>query len=186
MTEPLRDSVPLARIRSYGHRCLRQNARPAEPGSPETSRLLDLLWNTLAADDGVGLAAPQIGVARRVVVIRDPGQPREQQRLDLVNPIIKASFGPLEAFEEGCLSFPGLYTGVIRPAGAEVEYQDAEGRSCRLSDEGLVARIVQHEIDHLDGILFVDRLPRWKKLLLAPRLLLVVLGGYLAEVRHRK
>jgi peptide deformylase len=133
------------------------------------------MWEVLAADGGVGLAAPQIGVLERLVVVRDPDQPPGRQRLDLVNPVITGLFGPPVPFEEGCLSFPGLYTTIRRPRGVRLEYHDAAGRPGRLSNDSLVARIVQHEVDHLNGVLFIDHLSAWGKFRAGPRLLLILL-----------
>lgn len=164
---------PLAPIRKFGSSCLRRAAPEAEPGSLAVAELLDRMWQVLSADGGVGLAAPQIGVSRRVVVVRDTRQPLDRQRLDLVNPVITGTFGNGVLFEEGCLSFPGLYFPVRRPKGVRVEYFDRQGQPQRLEDRGLVARIVLHEVDHLDGVLFIDHLPRWRRLLLAPRLLFI-------------
>lgn len=160
------------RIRRFGDHCLRRRATEAAVGAPETRALLEDLWRALSADGGVGLAAPQIGVNRRVVVIRDPRQAEGRQRLDLVNPVVRRTFGPDEPFEEGCLSFPGLYTTILRPRGIELSYsQPATGeRRLHLRDEELLARIIQHEVDHLDGVLFIDHLSRWESWLLGPRL----------------
>lgn len=167
-------------IHTYGARCLRCQAVAVEPAAPETAALLDDLWLALDADGGVGLAAPQIARNRRVLVVREPGRSGVGRRLELLNPELVETFGPVAPFEEGCLSFPGLYATVWRPQGVEVRFRDRTGREQILREEGLVARIVQHEIDHLDGILFIDRVParwRWR---LAPRLLWLWLRGTLA------
>jgi len=163
------------RIRRYGHRCLRRRALPVDPGDPRTRELLDTLWATLRANGGVGLAAPQINRDSRVAVVIDLERPRGQQRIELVNPVILETFGPRIPFEEGCLSFPGLYIKVVRRQGAVVEFDGPQGRHT-LRDEGLAARIIQHEVAHLDGILFIDHLPVWKRLLLLPRLMLFVMS----------
>ncbi len=167
-------SASLPAIKRFGAGVLRRVAAEAAPGSEETRRLLDRMWQVLADDGGVGLAAPQIGVSQRVVVIRDPGQPGPRQRLDLVNPVITETSGPEVPFEEGCLSFPGLYTSIVRPRGVAVTYHDRDGNPQVLRDEGLVARIVQHEVDHLDGVLFIDHLSLPGKLACGPRLLLIL------------
>lgn len=164
----------VARIRRYGNRCLRRKATPVDPSDPEIRTLLDTLWSTLLSDGGVGLAAPQIGQGSRVVVVIDPERPPSLQKLELVNPVITNTFGPRVPFEEGCLSFPGLYTTVWRTQGAVVEFDGPQGK-CTLREEGLAARIIQHEIDHLDGILFVDHLSVWTKILLLPRLMSYVM-----------
>jgi peptide deformylase len=160
-----------ARIRIYGSPVLRRRAQLADPGDPATQERLDAMWRVLRDDGGVGLAAPQIGSDLRLVVVRDPGRPPGRQRLDLINPQVTATYGPAEPFEEGCLSFPGLFLTIHRPRGAAFRYQTAAGETRRLRDDGLVARIVQHEVDHLDGVLFIDRLPPWRRWLVLPRLL---------------
>lgn len=133
------------------------------------------MWAVLAADGGVGLAAPQIGVLKRVVVIRDPKRPRDRQRIDLVNPVVEETFGELKPYEEGCLSFPGLFTTVLRPSGVELRYFDIAGQEQRIRDESLLARIILHEVDHLNGVLFIDHLSGWQRLLLGPRLSMILL-----------
>ena len=159
----------VVRIRRYGHGCLRRRAGRVDPKDPGTRELLDQLWASLAVDGGVGLAAPQIDRDKRVMVVLDPEHQEGPQRIELVNPVIRERFGPRVSFEEGCLSFPGLYTRIIRHRGVLVEYDSPEGKRT-LKDDGLVSRIVQHEIDHLDGVLFIDRLPWWNRMYLLPRL----------------
>ncbi len=160
--------VRATRIRRYGNGCLRRTARPVDPAGPETAELLEQLWATLLKDGGVGLAAPQIGRDERVVVVMDPEQKQGQRKMGLVNPVIRETFGPKVSFEEGCLSFPGLYKNVWRPRGVVVEFDGPQGKQT-LRSEALAARIIQHEIDHLDGILFIDHLSAWQRFLLWPR-----------------
>lgn len=164
-------------IRRFGDACLRRRAREASVEAPETRALLDTLWEILAADGGVGLAAPQINVNQRVVVIRDVGRPEGRQRLDLVNPVIRKTFGDLESFEEGCLSFPGLYTNITRPKGVELTYQtpDHGTEELQLRDSDLLARIILHEVDHLDGVLFIDHLSPLGRWLIGPKLLWIMI-----------
>ncbi len=175
----------VARIRRYGHGCLRRKARPVDPADPKTRVLLDTLWSTLDSDGGVGLAAPQIGCLSRVVIVVDPERPRGRRKLELVNPVITKTFGPRVPFEEGCLSFPGLYTMVWRNQGAVVTYDGPKGK-CTLREEGLAGRIIQHEVDHLDGVLFVDHLSGWKKFFLLPRLISYVMFEFWRKVRGKE
>ncbi len=123
----------------------------------ELPALLKDMWATMAAARGVGLAAPQIGLSLRVAVIdvKPEGKP---QRLVLINPEILSLEGELND-EEGCLSLPGVYAKLRRRARARVRALDENGESRELTGEGLLARAFQHEIDHLDGKLYVDRLP---------------------------
>ncbi|MCP4572590.1 MAG: peptide deformylase [bacterium] len=161
-------------LRLYGDPVLRRRAAPVVADAAKTGALLDSMWRILG-EAGVGLAAPQIGHSVRVLVVHDPredeGRRSGGKRYELINPELVESFGERQSFEEGCLSFPGLYVRVWRPRGVVVSYEDRTGRRHELRDDGLVARIVRHELDHLDGKLFIDRLPRWRRLLLAPRLL---------------
>ena len=177
---------PDRHIRRYGNRCLRVKCRPAESGDPETGEVVRRLWRVLDAGTGVGLAAPQIGSDLRVLVIQDPEAEKGRDRHTMINPEITEFFGDTVPFEEGCLSFPGLYTDVERPAGVVVDYEDESGRRHQLRDESMLARIVQHELDHLDGILFVDRLPLFKRVLLGPQLLLQALGHVFWTLRSGK
>jgi peptide deformylase len=155
-------------ILHYGDPLLRRRCRPFAPGDPAAVALAAELWGRLG-HDGVGLAAPQIGDDRRLIVIADPRRDR-RQRLVLVNPQLVGTSGPREPFEEGCLSFPGLYLTIRRPRGVRLRYHDLGGNQRQLADDGLLARIIQHEVDHLDGVLFCDRLPGPTRALLSLRL----------------
>ncbi len=134
---------------------LRQKAKKVHRFDPSISRLIDDMFETMHANHGVGLAAPQIAISIRVFVAE-----YEDHKVAMVNPeIIKAEGEELGT--EGCLSIPG-YVGdnIRRAASVVVKYQDAHGKPMRVRAEGWFARILQHEIDHLDGILFLDRLDR--------------------------
>ncbi len=172
-------------IRRFGNRCLRERCRPADPAAKETRELVDHLWLILNTDGGVGLAAPQVGVDLRVVVIRDPEAPTVKSGTTLINPEIIEFFGPEVTFEEGCLSFPGLYQDVIRPQGVVVKYYDESGHTHQVRSKKMFARIVQHEVDHLDGVLFVDHFPFKTKLWLWPRLAMQLLGHLTWKLRNR-
>ncbi len=163
----LPDDGPAARILVYGDARLRRVSRDVAAGE-DVNRLVDGMLGALQAAGGVGLAAPQVGDLRRVIVCRDPGS--SAAPVVMVNPVILAREGPRVGFEEGCLSFPGLYLTLPRPQGIEVRYEDRDGRTRTLRDRGLLARIIQHEVDHLDGVLFCDHLPPWRRWLLAGRL----------------
>jgi peptide deformylase len=170
-----RAATPAGRILRYGDARLRLSCRGVGAGD-DARGLADALWAALDAAGGVGLAAPQIGDLRRVIAARDPAAPRTRS-LILVNPVITAAEGPEVWFEEGCLSFPGLYVQVRRPRRVTVDYQDLDGTPRRFEDDTLMARIVQHEIDHLDGVLYIDHLAAWRRWLLAGRLLWLRLGS---------
>ena len=151
-------------VRIYGDPVLRQ--RTAEVASfDESLRLLAAdMRETMHAYRGVGLAANQIGVLQRICVVDVPGEAEGAPRsiFTLVNPRVAARTGA-ETGEEGCLSIPGIYEDVSRALRIEVEYRDERGEKRTLDAEGFLARAIQHEIDHLDGVLFVDRLSLLKR-----------------------
>ncbi len=134
-----------------GDEVLRVKCRPVDKITPRILQLLDDMAETMRAKDGCGLAAPQVGVRARVVVVEtEPGE-----LIELINPeIIKRSGEQRE--DEGCLSVPGVYGTTVRPAEVTVRALDRHGKPFTVSGTGLKARAFCHEIDHLDGILFVD------------------------------
>ena len=146
--------MPVLPLRIYGDPVLRAKAKLAQ--GVEQSFVLDL-FDTMKAENGVGLAAPQVGVSEQVLVLAVPV--RKQQRVDLtlVNPEITLAEG-WEVGEEGCLSVPGVYDEVRRAYAIELKALDDTGKPIEMKAEGYLARAIQHEIDHLNGVLFVDRL----------------------------
>src|SRR3546814_10158330 len=115
------------------------------------------------AAPGVGLAAPQIGVTRRIIVVDVAGKDEKPQPIALVNPEVVWRSDETLVYEEGCLSLPELYADVERPAAVKVRYLDRDGASREVEGEGLLAVCLQHEIDHLDGVLFIDRISALKR-----------------------
>lgn len=152
----------------YSDRRLRGICREVGP-EEQVDELVARLDNALRKAGGVGLAAPQLGDQRRVLVLRPPGSAAAPPQV-MINPRLESGAGPLVPCEEGCLSFPGLFLTLWRPRAIRVSYRNRAGRPDCLEIDGLPARIVQHELDHLDGVLFIDRLPRWRRWLLAWRL----------------
>jgi len=149
---------------------LRAKARPV--GAADAERVRDLAPRMLAAmyaAPGIGLAAPQIGELLRLVVI-DLQKDEQQDPIVLVNPEIVAASKDLATREEGCLSLPGQYAEVTRPAVVKVRYQDLTGAKREIEGDGLMAACLQHEIDHLDGVLFVDYLSALKRNMLLRKL----------------
>ena len=147
-----------------GHPLLNQRAAKVEAfNTPELDRLIEDMLDTMQAEDGAGLAAPQIGISRRVVVFGFDNNPRYQDapavpRTILINPHIKPLGETMEDGWEGCLSVPGM-RGVV-PRYTKIEYRgfDASGEPIRVEADGFHARVVQHECDHLDGILYPQRI----------------------------
>ena len=131
--------------------------------------LVPRLLNTMYQAPGIGLAAPQIGVPLRLAVV-DLAPDDHQEALTLINPEIVSASENRVVREEGCLSIPGIYADVARPARVSVRYQDLDGADHTLEADGLLAACLQHEIDHLDGTLFVDHLSPLKRNMLLRRL----------------
>ena len=158
-------------IRRYGDPVLREKAASvADVGAVRT--VVEDMLDTLEKADGVGLAGPQIGESVRIVVVHPPAETdeeREDPRV-FVNPEIVERFGPQTTAEEGCLSIPGVFETVKRPSGVAVRAVDGNGDPFEVRAEGLLSRILQHEIDHLDGVLFVDRIGPMRRALLSKRL----------------
>ncbi|MCS6878230.1 MAG: peptide deformylase [Geminicoccaceae bacterium] len=155
--------MAVRRILIAPHPLLKLKARPVERFDEELSRLLDDMLETMYRAPGIGLAAPQIGVSLRAVVVdlAKEGEPRAPLRI--VNPEITWYSDELVTMEEGCLSLPEQFAEVTRPRAVRLRYRDERGGEHELEAEGLLARCLQHEVDHLDGILFVDRLSPLKR-----------------------
>jgi len=156
--------MPVRNIREYPEPVLRKKSEDVTDFGEELQSLLRDMWETMATNDGVGLAAPQIGVSLRVVVIG-----WRERKIVLVNPVVIEQEGE-EELEEGCLSAPGFYEKVTRPARVVVEARDEQGEPIRLEEEGFMARVLMHEIDHLEGKLFLDRLSPLKRQYLKKKL----------------
>ena len=146
--------MPVLPLRIYGDPVLRAKAKLAAEVRREF--VLDL-FDTMKAENGVGLAAPQVGVSEQVLVLAVPVKKHQRVDLTLVNPEITLAEG-WEVGEEGCLSVPGVYDEVRRAYAIELKALDDSGKPVELKAEGYLARAIQHEIDHLNGVLFVDRL----------------------------
>jgi peptide deformylase len=158
--------MSLLPLHLLGSPVLRERSAEVSAIDDEVRQFVDDLFETMHAAKGVGLAANQVGVARRVAVVET-----EDEKLVLINPVILEAEGR-DTAEEGCLSIPKVYADVTRPEKVVLEATDREGNRYTKTLDGLAARAVQHEIDHLDGILFVDHLgllkrkrilSKWKK-----------------------
>ncbi len=167
----------------YGSKVLRREADSVATVDSEVSGLVRDLFDTLAEADGVGLAAPQIGVLRRVIIVDISGAEPDAPPLALINPVIDIGQGMATA-EEGCLSIPDVYGDVPRYTNIEVSALDVHGEPFKLNAEGFMARVLQHEIDHLDGKLFIDYLPPLKRTLLRGPLKRLKREGEAWDKRH--
>ncbi len=163
-------------IRKYGDRVLRDKGAVVKEFGAELKALFGRMERTMIAARGVGLAAPQIGLSKQIAIMNP--EPEDSTKLiKMINPRIVASSKETVKIEEGCLSVPGVRGDVQRPARITVVYQDETGAERTLEAEGLLARIVQHELDHLNGVLFIDRLSFAKRSLIKAKLRTLAGGG---------
>jgi peptide deformylase len=156
-------------ILKYGDRMLHEPARPVEALSADVDRLIGDMIETMYAAPGIGLAAPQVGVALRIFVVDLSGGRDPQGLIVMVNPSFMERDG-VQLEEEGCLSLPGFTATVVRPERAVLRGLDRNATEVEREGTGLLARAFQHEMDHLDGTLFVDRLRGIKKDLIVRRI----------------
>ena len=145
-------------------RLLRRTSDPVERVDDDVRALMDDMLETMYDAPGIGLAAIQIGVPRRVVVVdTEKREEGETHRLLLANPEIVWASQELSSYSEGCLSIPEFYEDVERPAKVRVRYLDRDGAPQEVQADGLLATVLQHEIDHLNGVLFIDHISRLKR-----------------------
>ncbi|MBU1935900.1 peptide deformylase [bacterium] len=144
-------------IITYGHETLRLQAKPVEVFGEELQHLADEMYQAMYAADGAGLAAPQVNRSIQFLIMAVPQKNGEPIRMQMANPRVTETRGNFE-YEEGCLSVPDIRDMVTRPEWIRVEYQDTEGKARVIEADGLLARVIQHEVDHINGVLFVDRL----------------------------
>ena len=142
-------------IYTLGEEVLREKCEPVKTFDDGLAVLVDAMLDTLEEADGIGLAAPQIGVSKRFFVVDTR---REGERYAFINPEIIETSHEQGSYEEGCLSVPGMYYDIVRPLSVTIQAQDVKGKSFVLKATGLLARVIQHENDHLNGVLFIDRM----------------------------
>ena len=152
------------------NRLLRQISTSVKEVGKEERQLMDDMLDTMYAANGIGLAAIQIGVPKRIIVIDLSKDENKKEPRYFVNPVIKKSDSLKSTYEEGCLSVPNQFAEIDRPRKCEVEYLDYNGEKKLLVAEGLLATCIQHEMDHLEGILFIDYLSKLKKSMIIKKL----------------
>ncbi len=157
--------MAILEIKEYGEPVLREKALPVKEITPEILNFIKDMAETMYTDSGVGLAAPQVGVSKRIIIVDE----EEDGLIVLINPVIVKSEGEVVG-EEGCLSIPGIYSQVKRSSKVTVKALNENGDSIEITKEGLTARALQHETDHLNGILFIDRIGRLKRTILLKKL----------------
>ena len=152
------------------NKLLRQVSLPVEKVGNDERRLMDDMLETMYEAKGIGLAAIQIGVPKRIIVMDIGNKEKEKEPMYFVNPVIKNKNSEHSTYEEGCLSVPNQFAEVDRPSTCEVEYLDYNGNKKILKASGLLATCIQHEMDHLEGILFIDYLSKLKKMMIVKKL----------------
>ena len=152
------------------NKLLRQISRPVIKVGKEEQLLMDDMLETMYSANGIGLAAIQIGVPKRIIVMDISKDENKKDPRYFVNPLIKNKDTLKSTYEEGCLSVPNQFAEIDRPSKCEVEYLDYYGNEKILKAEGLIATCIQHEMDHLEGILFIDYLSKLKKSMIIKKL----------------
>ncbi len=160
----------LLKVITYGHPVLRKKAEKINEIDDDLLRFIDDMYETMVEADGIGLAAPQVNRSIRLIVIGLDLIDEELEPMAFLNPEIIEKSEETEPMEEGCLSIPGIREEVIRPVKVKVKFNDVDGNEQIWDAEGLLAKVFQHEIDHLNGILFTDRISPVKKSLIADEL----------------
>ena len=149
---------------------LRQISKPVKKVGKQEQKLMDDMLETMYSANGIGLAAIQIGVPKRIIVMDISKDKNKKEPRYFVNPVIKNKDRLKSTYEEGCLSVPNQFAEIDRPKNCDVEYLDYNGEKKLLKAEGLLATCIQHEMDHLEGILFIDYLSKLKKNIIIKKL----------------
>ena len=160
---------------------LKKVSPPVEQVDDAVRRLMDDMLETMYVAPGIGLAAPQVGVLKRIIVVDVAPKDGARQPHQMVNPELLWVSDEDANYEEGCLSLPEHYAEVVRPAAIKVGYLDRDGQARELEADGLLATCIQHEIDHLDGILFVDHVSALKRNMILRKLLKAKKSGKFEE-----
>ena len=162
--------MTVKKILTEPNKLLRQISKPVEKVRDEERRLMDDMLDTMYDAPGIGLAAIQIGIPNRIIVMDSSKDKNIKEPIYFVNPIVKSKNKEKVRYEEGCLSVPDQFAEIERPSTCEVEYLDYDGKKQLLKADGLLATCIQHEIDHLEGILFIDYLSKLKKSMIIKKL----------------
>ena len=152
------------------NKILRQKSKDVVSVGKDEQKLMDDMLDTMYAANGIGLAAIQIGIPKRIIVMDISKGEEKKNPYYFVNPVIKNKNNELSTYEEGCLSVPNYFAEIDRPKKCDVEYLDYNGEKKVLNAEGLLATCIQHEMDHLEGILFIDYLSKLKKTMIIKKL----------------
>ena len=158
------------KILTEPNKLLRQVSKTVEKVEDEDRKLMDDMLETMYAANGIGLAAIQIGVPKRIIVMDISKKENEKNPMFFVNPVLINKSESNSTYEEGCLSVPGQFAEIIRPEECHVKYLNYYGEVKELNAEGMLATCIQHEMDHLEGILFIDYLSKLKKSMIIKKL----------------
>ncbi len=150
---------------------LRKKSEPLEKVDDAVRKLMSEMLETMYAAPGIGLAGVQVGILKRLIVIDISKEKEKKSPLFFINPVIVFKSKKTSVYEEGCLSLPGHYAQIERPAECQVEYVDFQGQKKKIKASGLLSTCIQHEIDHLNGILFIDYLSKLKKDMIIKKLI---------------
>ncbi len=150
---------------------LRKKSDYLEKVDDELRKLMDDMLETMYAAPGIGLAAVQIGILKRLIVIDITKNDEKKDPLFLINPEIISKSSNTSTYEEGCLSLPGYFAEIERPAECQVSYMDYNGKKKEMTAKGLLSTCIQHEVDHLNGVLFIDYLSKLKKDMIIKKLI---------------
>ena len=162
--------MTIKKILTEPNKLLREISKPVEKVDKDLQTLMDDMLETMYAAPGIGLAAIQVGIPKRVIVMDLSRDKDKKTPMYFVNPIIKGKDSKNSTYEEGCLSVPNQFAEIDRPSKCEIEYLDYNGEKKILKAEGLLATCIQHEMDHLEGILFIDYLSKLKKTMIIKKL----------------
>ena len=162
--------MSIKKILTEPNKLLRQVSKTVDFVGKEEQKLMDDMIDTMYDANGIGLAAIQIGVPKRIIVLDISKDQKNKTPMFFVNPVVKNRHVDKTSYEEGCLSVPGQFAEIERPSSCDVEYLDYNGEKKILKTSGLLATCIQHEMDHLEGILFIDYLSKLKKSMIIKKL----------------
>ncbi len=160
--------MAILKILEYPHPVLKQKAEPVAKIDDEIKKILSNMLETMYDAPGIGLAAPQIGISKRMLVL-DISENKDNPYI-IINPEIIWKSDEVNIYQEGCLSVPEQYADVVRPEKIKLKYQNIDGKEQIIEADGLLATCIQHEMDHLNGVLFIDHLSRLKRNMLVKKL----------------
>jgi len=162
--------MTIKKILTEPNKLLRQTSESVEKVGEKEKKIMDDMLDTMYEAPGIGLAAIQIGIPKRIIVMDISRDENKKEPRYFVNPVIKNQNEEKSIYEEGCLSVPDQFAEIERPNSCEVEYLDYDGKKQTLKAEGLLATCIQHEMDHLEGILFIDYLSKLKRSMIIKKL----------------